>query len=77
VDNDGDGLWNEDPENTVDDDGDTLVDEDAVEGAPPSDGSREIWWAPDIGASGAMVRQININTPWLGMETWELGSIGP
>jgi hypothetical protein len=78
LDNDGDTLWDEDPEDTVDNDGDTLVDEDAVDD-PPADGSRQIWWTPDIDGlgNGEMVKQININTPFVGTETWQLESVGP
>ena len=77
-DDDGDTLVDEDPVDTVDNDGDTLVDEDGpTSGDQPVDGSREIWWSPDIGASGFMVKQVNINTPWFGTETWELASIEP
>ena len=76
-DDDGDMLIDEDPADGVDNDGDTLIDEDWPVSSPPPDGSREVWWSPDVGASGAMVKQININSPFLGTETWELKSIGP
>ena len=45
----------------------------------PLDGSRKTWWTPDLssagGTGGGMVKQINVNTPFIGTETWELASI--
>jgi hypothetical protein len=78
LDNDGDGVWNEDIEDTIDNDGDGLIDEDDFD-LVPADGTREIWWSPDIdgAGNGEMVKQINVNTPFVGIETWELSSVGP
>jgi len=74
-DSDGDGVWDEDDPfggDGLDNDGDTYIDEDApASGTPPANGSRDIWWSESL---GVVVKQINNNTPYYGVETMELST---